>query len=396
MGRLGNASLSAGSTSGRSAVSLAIAILLACVVAFLDPAVAPAAGPPQIKASWVTEVTATSATLRAEINPNGLSTTYRFEYITEAAYQANLEATPPREGFFGASQVPPPPSAGSGMGSGTTFQKVAQHVSSLVKSTAYSYRPVATNSDPAGPVFGPTHTLTTESFGAQFVLPDNRAWEMVSPVDKGGGAIALPEALFGGGDFQAAASSAELTYSSATAFEGAQSAPPVSQYVSRRTPSGWSTENVSAPLDSAAYGDKPDGAPYRVFSAGLSQGLLFGGLPCRGDLAGCPAPNPVLPGTGAPPGYMAFYARNNETGGFASLLSASDLSHTAVAKEDFEVAFAGASPDLSHIVLSSCAKLTTDAKEVLAPGGCVGQNLYEWSEGTLKAINLLPPSGTET
>jgi hypothetical protein len=92
---------------------------------------------------------------------------------------------------------------------------------------------------------------------------------------------------------------------------------------------------------------------------------------------------------------MAYYLRNNETGALSSLLSASDLAHTAVSKEDFEVTLAGASPDLSHIVLSSCAKLTVDAREILAPGGCSGQNLYEWSGGTLKAINLLP-SDTET
>src|ERR1700709_193090 len=113
---------------------------------------AAAAGEPQGRACWATEVTATGAKLRAEINPNGLSTSYRFEYIGDAAYRANLEAVPPRDGFFGAAQVPPGKEAG--IGSGTVPLEVVKQTGSLVPATEYHYRPVATNA--AGPpVIGP-------------------------------------------------------------------------------------------------------------------------------------------------------------------------------------------------------------------------------------------------
>jgi hypothetical protein len=371
-----------------------------CAAALLIPAAASAAGPPQIAASWVTDVTATGANLRAEINANGLATTYRFEYIADAAYRANLEAIPPREGFFGASRVPQ--GVGAGIGSGTTFLAVAQHLGGLSSATSYHYRPVATNSAAPEPVVGPEHVLTTQETSLVFHLPDNRGWEMVSPVDKGGGAIALPGALFGGGDIQAAstapadAAAPLITYGSSTAFGDAVGAPPASQYVSRRSGSGWSTENVSAPLDSGAYGDAPDGVPYRLFSADLSRALLSGGLPCRGGLETCPAPNPPLPGTGAPAGYMAYYTRDSANGSLASLLDAADVAHSAVSPPVFELAFAAASPDLSHVVLSSCAALTADAKEVPdGPGRCDpgAANLYEWSSAGLKSLNLLPGEG---
>lgn len=370
------------------AVSLAVLVL---------PAVVHAAGPPQIGASWVTDVTSTSANLRASINANGLSTTYRFEYISDAAYQANLNAVPAREGFFGAAKAPL--SGAALLGSASTPLNVVQHVGSLLPNTAYRYRPVATNSAaPPGGVIGPDHVLITQETGVVFHLPDGRGWEMVSPVDKGGGAVAAPGSLFGGGEFQAAAGGGAVTYSSATAFGNAAGAPPASQYVSHRGGGGWSTDNVSAPLESAAYGDEPDGAPYRLFSTDLAQALLFGGLPCRGALPGCPAPNPVLPGSGAPAGYMAYYLRSG-AGAFASLLSAADLAHSAVTPEHFEVGLAAASPDLAHVVLSSCAKLTSNATEVIAgPGECdsAAQNLYEWSGGGLTLLNLLPgdPTGT--
>jgi hypothetical protein len=393
VGRQGKESSSSGATFGRFSTPPRLSSILASLAAGLAilalPAAAPAAGPPQILASWVTDVTATGGNLRFEINPNGASTTFHFEYISSASYQANLEAVPPREGFFGAARAP----SGSepGLGAGTTPLIATQHVGGLIPATAYHYRPVATN--PKGTSIGPEHVLTTQEPSSTFALPDERAWELVSPVDKGGGAIGAPGTLFGGGDFQAAEGGAAVAYGSATAFGAAPGAPPVSQYVSTRTAGGWSTENVTAPLASAAYGDHPDGAPYRVFSADLARSLLFGGLPCRGDLPGCPAPNPVLPGTGAPDGYMAFYLRERSSAAFASLLTSAAFTNTEVSTESFRLYFAGASPDLSHVVLSSCAALTSTASEVPAgPNECEpeAQNLYEWSGGVLTLINATP------
>src|SRR5262249_25088137 len=149
-----------------------------------------------------------------------------------------------------------PPSTAAPLGGGTTTISVAQHIEALIPATAYRYRAVATNSE--GTTTAPEHVLATQEVSLTFHLPDNRGWEMVSPVDKGGGAIAAPQALFGGGELQAAGGGGAITYGSSTAFGPAAGAPPVSQYVSRRTPAGWSTENVSAPLESAAYGDHPD------------------------------------------------------------------------------------------------------------------------------------------
>jgi len=345
------------------------------------------AGAPSIPESWVEEVSATSAKLRAKINPNGPFSAYRFEYVTQAAFE--------KSGFATAIKAPP---SGAPLGGGTTTLTVSQSLTPpltpLTPATPYRYRAVASNSE--GTTIGPEHVFATQEVALTFHLPDRRGWEMVSPVDKGGGAIAPPGALHGGGELQATHSGAPtttaITYGSATAFGQAAGAPPVSQYLSRRSEGGWLTENVSAPLDSGAYGDKSDGAPYRLFSTDLSKGLLFGGLPCRGGVAGCPAPNPVLPGTGAPAGFMAYYLREGSSGDYTSLLSAQDLSHTSVSSEAFALSFAAASPDLSHLVLSSCAALTQDATETLAsPGECAPErNLYEWSASGLKLINLLP------
>ncbi|HEV7482034.1 MAG TPA: hypothetical protein VGO13_02925 [Solirubrobacterales bacterium] len=335
-------------------------------------------------------VSETGARMWMELNPNGLSTSYYFEYISDAAYRAN----PPGNPFAGALKT------AVATTTGTVFLDVARETSGVLPAAAtYHYRPVASHSGEVERAIGAEHVFVTKEAGTTSRLPDNRAWEMVSPIDKGGGAIAAPEELFGGGDLQAAAAGAAVTYGSARTFGGAAGAPPVSQYVSRREPTGWITEDVSAPLQSGDYGDRPDGAPYRVFSADLSRALLFGGLACRGGLEGCPAPNQPLPGSGAPAGYMAYYLRQG--GQFSSLLGAGDVAHSSpgVLPSDLEVSFAAATPDLSHIVLSSCAALSADTTQV--PGGSgqcdpEEQNLYDSSSAGLKAVNLLPGSSLAT
>lgn len=367
----------------------AIAALVTGALLIISPT-AEAAGPPVVSETWVEEVKADSVRLRAKINPNGLSTTYRFEITPQATFEA--------KGFTGATLIPTsgPAPAGAGTSPQLFAQQVGPPLTALQPATLYRYRVTAKNSAQPEAVIGPEHVFSTQGSELSFQLPDQRGWELVSPVDKGGGSIAPPESLFGGGDLQASplsgSTSAAISYGSSTSFSAAQGAPPVSQYLSTRTSSGWSSQNVSAPLSSAAYGDDPDGAPYRVFSEDLSTGLLFGGLPCRGGLSGCAAPNPVIGGSGAPSGFMAYYLRG-AAGTYSSLLDAGDLFHTAVSKEAFSVSLGGASPDLSHVVLSSCAALSANATEIPnGSGGCLpaAQNLYEASGNTLVAISLLP------
>jgi hypothetical protein len=343
------------------------------------------AAPPTVTAAWTTEVAASSAKLHAEIDPAGVATTYHFNYITEAAYRANLTATPPREGFAGAAKAPS--GADPGVGSGA----VSQSIAGLAPETVYRYRVLVQG---GGGTESTAHAFTTESLGGASLLLDDRGWEMVSPPEKNGGEIQGFGGNFGGDVLQAAAGGEAATFSSTTSFgEGAQGAPVASQYIARRGPGGWSTENITAATLSGTYGDHPDGVPYQLFSADLSAALLLSGVHCRDSDAGtgCPVANPPLPGSGAPAGYQNYYLRNDETAGFQALLTTAP----ALSSEQFDLAFAGASPDLRHVVLSSCAKLTPEATEqpVCESGG---PNLYEWSEGALRLVNRLgsDPQGT--
>jgi hypothetical protein len=355
-----------------------------------------AAAPPQIVSTAVSSVTATSANLVGRIDPNGLATTYRFEYLTLAAYEANLAAQPARDPFAGAA-VPRIRGTGSA-GAGTSPNTVTASVVELTPETAYRYRLVATNSANESASTGALPFGTQPATNA-FELLDQRGWEMVSPIGKAGGAVQPPGAISGGGVFQAAAGGGYFIFSSADSFgAGAQSAPSGSQYVAGRSSAGWATANITTPILSGSYGSDPDGVPYQLFSSDLGLGLLSNGERCRGVAGGeCPVANAALPGTGAPSGYRNYY-RRTASGGFESILTAADVSHTVLGPQQFEMRLVAVTPDLAHLVLSSCAALAVGATEIAAPGGCdpAAQNLYEWSGGALSLINFRPGETTGT
>lgn len=358
------------------------AAALALSLCALAPAgAARGAVPPEIGAIWASKVEARSAVLSAEVNANGSPTVGSFEYATKAAYEAS--------GFAGAKKV-----NFNSIGSSNTFIKVSfPTISGLETETTYVYRLTVSNGggqdvEPLPSDSPPYRYFVTQPLGGGSFLPDGRSWEMVSPVQKNGGDVAMPGAIAGGGLLQAAAGGGAVTYSSAASFEGGAGAPPASQYIASRNSEGWSAQNVVVPVFSGSYDIESGGAPYRIFSTDLARGLLLNGKSCRSDAtSGCPVANPVLPGTDAPPGYQDYYLRTTATGTFEALLGAPDIAGLGLDASAFELRLVGASTDLSHVILASCSKLTASASD-----GCPSQeSLYEWSAGgALSLINASP------
>lgn len=377
-----------GRNSFRGALLLSVTALAWGGGAAQASAASPVVGP-----TWTTSVTASTAVLHAEVNPGGLKTRYHFDYIDDAAYEANLTAMPPRDPFTGAAQIPVATEAN--IAPSLSYEEVFQHLSGLAPETAYHYRIEVANS--SGSAVGPSREFVTQSAVSTFVLPDNRGWEMVSPVDKNGGEIEGVGGTLGGGVLQAAAQGGAITYSSASSFAEAQGAFGASQYLARRQGSGWSTENITLPMVSGGY--DTSGVPYQLFSSDLGFGLAVNGRHCRVAGEGCPVPNPPPAGTDAPAGYLNYYKRDDTTGAFQALLGEAELANQPVSPENFDVVFAGAAPDLGHVVLSTCAALTADA--VAVPAGedscdAGSPNLYEWSPAGLRLINLLAGDSTGT
>jgi hypothetical protein len=336
--------------------------------------------------TWSSAVHDTSARLSAEIDPNGLVSTYHFDYIADAAYQANVGTG--KDGFTGALRSPPASEAAVLPGGPPSYTR---QLFGLGHDTVYRYRVVAKNSAGSAPP-SPTHFFVTQSLPSGVLLPDSRGWEMVSPVQKNGGQVDPPGAIAGGGVLQGAADGGSATFGSTASFAGGGGAPPASQYIASRTGGGWTTQNITAPIFSGTFAVDDQGVPYQLFSGDLARGLLLNGDHCRSaEVGDCAVANPPLAGTDAPAGYQNYYFREN--GAFAALLTSADAAELDFGPAAFDLLFAGASPDLRHVVLSTCAALTSDATEVPQGPGCdaTEQNLYRWSAGSgLSLVNLLP------
>lgn len=207
--------------------------------------------------AWASAVGITSAVLHAEANPLGIPATARFQIVDDVAYQTG--------GFAGAREVPAAGEEPLSLGSGAAMLTRSASLDGLQPATTYHYRLLASN-PLIEPLPGPERTLTTfaaagseacpenEAFrsGPSALLPDCRAYELVSPLDKAGGdVIALRTGNLGLSRAvlsQSSTSGSRLSYGAATAFAGAPSAPWTSQYIADRGSAGWQSHPISSPI----------------------------------------------------------------------------------------------------------------------------------------------------
>jgi hypothetical protein len=210
-------------------------------LAFTAPAV------PVIESSSASDLSSTFAELHAQIDPRGAKTTYQFEYLTEAAYQANGESLsgpePPTSAPVPAADI------GSGGATGDISVSVAHDIGGLAPSTAYRFRVVASNEvgiAPPGEV-GEFATLPPVSPG----LPDHRAYEMLTPPDKGssGDMFGLPpqDGEFLNSDVGYPSESGDEFLLKTTAAFGPFPASGQNAYVFSRDPQGWGYTSLSSP-----------------------------------------------------------------------------------------------------------------------------------------------------
>jgi hypothetical protein len=342
-----------------------------------DKAEEPAVGPPQtfttpavaleISGTSATEVTATAAKLNAQIDPGGAETTYHFEYIDRAGYEAALAEGAANPYAKGVS-TPESPS----IGADNSLHTATAAIQGLQPGMTYHYRLVATNpKSPPGGTDGPDQTFTTETTGGESALPDGRAYELVSPPQKDGAEVlgingsGITPAV--GDPTQASEDGTSVTYI-ASAPVGAN--PPgnalSTQMFSTRGAGGWSSLDIATPHKHSIEGVSLNGEEYRRFSPDLSHALLL-----------------QLPGVLEPPlapeiqqevyGESEIYLRNNATNTFRAVVTAEPLP---------EVNFEGATPDLSHVVFGAPAGLDPNYPSA---GG-----LYEWAAGQTRLVSVLP------
>jgi NHL repeat len=333
---------------------------------------------PSVGPGSASNVTATGALIGGEINPNGGATNFVVEYVSDAQFQAN--------GYDEAKSAPATPRE---VGSGTAAVKVLQQLLGLAPDTTYHFRLVATNATATGT--GPDRTFTTFAQSAAD-LPDDRAYEMVSPPEKVGEVIPPePINLLGGScigclpgindelmPMQSTADGEAIVYEGLPFFAGSAAGP--NEYLASRGPGGWESESLSLPL----FG-RLNGQGWKAFSSDLSRGVLY-----QID----PPLTPDAPSRGGK-GFANLYLRD-EAGGLEPLVTEEPPHRDPFT---FKIDYAGANPGgatapvFSHVIFEANDALTgatADAPAAPDPGPGEHYNLYEWVGGELRLVNVLP------
>jgi hypothetical protein len=214
-------------------------------------------GPPVISEAHVLAATDTEATLKALVNPEGFPTDCSFQYTTQADFEAR-EAEEEGEGFAGAQSTPE-----QAVGSDRAEHETGASLSGLEPGTAYRWRALCDNTaeqdngTTAGedlplatyPSFSPPTECPNQDrrSGPSAFLPDCRAYEMVSPVQKNGGDI-LPFP----GIAQSVTGGQKVFYEANPSFGDAQNSWYGNQYIATRGDSGWPSHGIHPPV----VGDK--------------------------------------------------------------------------------------------------------------------------------------------
>ncbi len=303
-------------------------------------------GLPQINATFIGQVTLDSAVAEGRINPNGgpnaaVETTYAVEYVSQADFEAS--------GYAAAVKIP---AAGKAIGSGVADVAVAQPLTGLAVASTYHYRLVTENE--AGKTTGPDKIFATyrEAFAG---LPDGRAYEQATPVDKNGNA-----AMGGPGEVEAAVDGSAIVYTG-SAIPGAEGAQQLASYLARRG-ADWSTQGLLPPATGGSVGSVAG------WSEDLAQAYVT-----QGDIPGTP---------------VSFLERDSATRALRAM--------TAKGSEPADLNYVDTSDDGAVAVFESEVPLT--------PGSASGDevvNTYVWdrASSTLRLAGVLntglaPAKGT--
>ena len=245
-------------------------------VSFTTEAVAPV-----VTGEYPSEIEPETATLNASINPGGAATTYHFEYLTQAQFEADGNT-------FGAGVVTTPESAS--IGADNSEHPATASLEKLHPNTTYHYRVVATN-EVAGKVEtvdGPDATFATPALptstsaetcpNAQprteqpygLTLPDCRAYEMVSPLDKGDDSI--DEMLARASEAKEAEPA--LTYRSVGSFADSQATDCSDAYLARRDAAGLVYAEHHAALPAGYHRDDSNRSTNCGSRRNSQQGLV--------------------------------------------------------------------------------------------------------------------------
>ncbi len=354
--------------------------------------------PPVVEDLGVSDVTQTGALLEADVDPEHYATTYEFEYGPQGADCDVADACVKTV----QAKVP----------AGTARVRVTASVGDLAPGTTYEFRIMAvSHCDEAAPEKGcmPARDLGYSRFDTPAVasegLPDGRGYERVSPRDKQGGEVFATNPFLGDcrqclpGVNDETFPMLSAPDGNAIVYEGYpfsnMGAVNENEYIAEREPGGgWATVDLSPTRERRETGGR---AGYRGFAADLSVGVLYQALePALSPEAPAEYPNLYLQRSAEPSVLRPLITRPPPARGRAEHGTNSDA---------LQLEFAGASSDFTRVVFQGNDALTGRVPAVAPAAPSISQgeaeagsahDLYEWSNGGLKLVSVLPGNAEAT
>jgi hypothetical protein len=322
------------------------------------------ASAPRVEMAYVDEVTQTAAQLGAHVDPEGLDTTYHFEW-----------------GDQPCSEIPNPcaevPAFERQLGDGNSVLIAKEQITGLEAASTYHYRVVARNS--AATTHGPDYNFETLN---HCNLTDGRCHELVSPPDKGPVGAAGDIATLGAEiQWQAAPAGNALQYVIAYGAADATAGEEV-PYIARRDESGWSSSQL-APSTVTPSNEVSETA--KIFrNLGMSTDLSCGFFASTQVLSK-DAPRAVLDQGGA-----LLYRRGIDNGWTpVTDTDPSNGQYQDLPKAEYRIVGMSDGPQ------DSCARAVFVAPYHYpeAPGAG-SMRLYLWKDGALSYLGVVPgPDG---
>ncbi len=357
---------------------------------------------PSVSSDSFSSVGSTSATVNAQVETGGLETIITVQYGTSGTYGSETPATK------------------LAAGTGTA----AVQLTGLLPNTEYHFRITIANQD--GSEANPTDTtFTTPPTGTQG-LSDDRAYEMVTPVNKEDAEVYIPFAISNSANQAVGYTTHRLsevaTNGDAVVYqgdpthngEGESSGNGLgSAYLATRSPTGgWSQSSIQPPGRRKTL--------YGGFSSDLTVGVFVSGTE---DLR---YEEPQLPGPEAPPSYCG------KGGGSKLGCSRSDLYRHSLSEENYQPlytatpertpeefdevipvesheaistnsgpVYTGGSADMSQLLFESNdallegkgvleKELDADVEAEIAEGQIDNGYLYDWSSGGPSLVDVSP------
>ncbi len=370
---------------------LPVMVVCCVLVGWLVWSAVPALAAPSIEGESFSGVGSSYATLTAQVNPQGVRTSFYYEYATTSVVDSGSpERTPEVE-----------------VGEGESPVVASAQLNGLQAGVEYHFRLVAKN---AGGESEDGPEMVFRTFPASTPgLPDGRVYEMVTPPENDDADVYVPQLLSSGfinqGQagistrllFQASEDGSAVTYVAdpTSGGNGNSGFGEGNEYLATRSVAGgWTQINLEPPGLRSPY--------YQTFSNDLSVGVLQSGA---GESVSVSRPelderlSPEARGENykvlyrhriGEAGYEPFFSKSvplHRTGGeFGSngFLEPNDLSQGVLS-------YVGGSTDMSRLFFEANDALTENAVD----GGAEEDNLYESVDGRLSLVNVLPDGGAE-